>query len=326
VSLLLGWEYAQDVSGLCGPGGGCDQVRQSAYSELLGIPMPIFGAVLFAMLIGVTAAGPRAGRLLVLVAAAGAVGGIALIAVQLFVIEAMCPVCLVADVAAIVALPVALVAGGRVGFSGKARVTGAIASVAAGLLALVVGRAMSEPPPEPVAQSTIVDPLPEPIAREQKPGVVTIVEFLDFQCPHCRRLHAELSGVLEKQGEAVRVVRKHVPLDGHQYAMPAALCAICAEQQGKETAMADALFRADDISPAGCGKLAETLGVDRAALLACFDAESSIARIIADVEAAQASGVDGLPTFFIGNEKFSGFRPASALRDAIDRARQRQGL
>jgi protein-disulfide isomerase len=117
--------------------------------------------------------------------------------------------------------------------------------------------------------------------------VVTIVEFVDFQCPHCRRLHDELSDVLSSHGDRVRVVRKHVPLPNH--------------------AMAD-------------GAVARTLGLDMDAYRSCVTSPAVAERIEWDLAAAKDAGVRGLPTFFIGNERFEGYRSADELSAAIERS------
>src|SRR5215471_1852339 len=90
--------------------------------------------------------------------------------------------------------------------------------------------------------------LPAPIAAEMKrtpPGQATVVEYVDFECPFCRRLDAVLGPLVAKHPGRVRVVRKHVPLTKiHPHAESAARASVCAEAQGQGDAMADALFRA----------------------------------------------------------------------------------
>src|SRR5215471_12266119 len=90
--------------------------------------------------------------------------------------------------------------------------------------------------------------LPPPIAAEMQKtprGQATVVEYVDFECPFCRRLDDVLAPVLAKYPGRVRVVRKHVPLTKiHPHAEAAARASVCAEAQGQGDAMADALFRA----------------------------------------------------------------------------------
>ncbi|HEY0253462.1 MAG TPA: DsbA family protein, partial [Kofleriaceae bacterium] len=104
--------------------------------------------------------------------------------------------------------------------------------------------------------------VPEVIAREQKPGVATIVDFVDFECPFCRRFAPTLDAAIASATVPVRLVRKMTPLKIHPHAMTAALAWCCADAQGKGDAMAKALFEApvDKLTPEGCEQIAVDVG------------------------------------------------------------------
>ena len=53
-------------------------------------------------------------------------------------------------------------------------------------------------------------------------GLVTIVEFSEFQCPYCRRVEPALAELLQRFPNDVRIVFKHLPLGFHEHALPAA--------------------------------------------------------------------------------------------------------
>jgi protein-disulfide isomerase len=73
---------------------------------------------------------------------------------------------------------------------------------------------------------------------------VTIVEFSDFQCPFCRNAEPTIEAVLAANAADVRLVYKEFPLTSlHENAMPAALAADCANQQGKFWEMHDLLMK-----------------------------------------------------------------------------------
>ena len=81
--------------------------------------------------------------------------------------------------------------------------------------------------------------------RELGPvGAVTVVDFVDFECPFCRMTHAELEPILEAHRDRLRVVRRQVPLHMHPHALDAARAACCGERLGSGDAMASALFSA----------------------------------------------------------------------------------
>src|SRR5262249_42283463 len=111
-----------------------------------------------------------------------------------------------------------------------------------------------------------IPPVPDVIAQElQKTprGKVTVVDFVDYECPFCRMTHVALAPLLAANESRVRVVRKNVPLRMHPHAMDAARAACCGERLGKGDAMADALFTAptDELTVDGCEKIAAALGL-----------------------------------------------------------------
>lgn len=306
--------------GLCGSGGGCDRVRQCWLSRVGGVSWPMVGVVSFAAVLAMSLSTRPAVRRLLPWAGlvAGGVGG-ALIVLQKAVCGAFCPFCLVTDVAGITVGAAAWL-GRReasVQITVRRRWGLAGAAVLSVVGPLVFGFMHASPPVEPVR----VAALPEPIAREQRPGVTTIVEFADFECPFCRRQHEVLTQVLASYGSRVRFVRKHLPLSRiHPHAEAAARAACCAEEQGRGEPMADALFRAEDISAAGCEAIAARLGLDLTEYRACVNSPRVSARLERDRDDAARAGVRGLPTMFVGNERFEGVVAEDVLRASIDRA------
>jgi protein-disulfide isomerase len=156
-------------------------------------------------------------------------------------------------------------------------------------------------------------------------GKVTVLEFVDYQCPFCRQLDAELGPLLEEHAEHVRVVRKHVPLPRHRHARAAARASVCAEAQGKGHAMHTELMRASDLSQEGLNAIAEQVGLDLTAMAECIADSATDARIRADDAEYDATGGSGLPTIFIGRRKIVGFIDGAslerALTDALDEVR-----
>src|SRR5262249_53006916 len=181
----------------CAAGGGCDIVRQSAFAHLLGIPTPAFGVAFFAVAL-VLGLLPRR-RALVYFGAAGATAAVAFIAIQGIVIHAWCKFCLATDASAIVLCVLAVLDQDDVDpVTTSARASMAARAAVALAAPFGVHAAMPKPalPAQPLAEAP-APAFPDVVAREQRPGVVTVVEFVDFQCPYCRRLHAAL-------GEAIK--------------------------------------------------------------------------------------------------------------------------
>jgi protein-disulfide isomerase len=284
---------------------GCATVRESAWAHPLGIPMPVLGIAFFcaAIALGFVHV-PRPRRAL---AITGAVWAAALIAVQAFAIGTWCKLCLIADPAAI-GYAIAVLAG-----AGTLRLSAA-RGVAAGsaLVAAIAGLALwtAEPPVPPSPSSD----LPAFVQAAQVPGVTTVVEVADFECPYCRRLQTELTTALAQARVPVRVVRKMLPLRGHPHAMPAALAYCCADAQGKGDAMADALFAAppDALTPEGCEQLAAGVGCDLDRYRS--DLPAAQTRVAAEMAEVRAAGIHALPTLFIGDQRVEG---ATASVDAL---------
>jgi protein-disulfide isomerase len=320
ISGLLLYEYLSANPTLCGQGGGCDVVRESKWAWPLGVPMPVVGVVFFTALLVLSGVQGRRGRAALLgTAVVGGLGSVGFIVLQASVIHAWCKYCVVADAAALIAVGAALVAyrrpGGLPGAQGWLAIS-AVAAAAA-VAPFVVGSLAKR---QVHAEHVVQEELPAPVAREQKPGVATIVEYMDFECPVCRKLHLLLEDVLPKYGSKVRVVRKMFPLPMHRYAEQAARAWCCADDVGKGEAMASALMHAESLDVASCEKMAVDVGIDLDQFRECLVDERTAARVRSDVEEARNLGLRAVPTFWVGREKFVGLPDADLLRESIDRA------
>jgi predicted DsbA family dithiol-disulfide isomerase len=158
--------------------------------------------------------------------------------------------------------------------------------------------------------------------RKTPRGKVTVVDFVDFECPFCRMTHAELGPLLAERKDQVRVARKHVPLRMHAHAMDAARAACCGEKLGKGDEMAEALFTTEPsaLTPEGCADLAAKHGLDVARFGECMKDPETDARIHADGEAFRAAHGHGLPTLYIDGTKLEGAQERTVLTRALDAA------
>jgi protein-disulfide isomerase len=138
---------------------------------------------------------------------------------------------------------------------------------------------------------------------------ITIVEFSDFECPYCSRALPVIEEVLERYPNDVRLVFRHMPLDGiHARARPAAEASMCAGDQGQFWAYHDLLF-ADRraLSDEDLKRYAEELGLDVAAWEQCVSEGKFAAKVDSDVEAGRAIGVSGTPAFIINGVMMPAF-------------------
>jgi predicted DsbA family dithiol-disulfide isomerase len=136
---------------------------------------------------------------------------------------------------------------------------------------------------------------------------VTIVEFSDFECPFCNQVQSTLKQIMESYGRDVRLVFKHLPLDGHRNAFPAARAAYCAAEQDRFWQFHDALFSsAQDLSPPALQKIASDLGLGQERFQTCLNSEQSRAAILKDLEAAKLFRIDSTPSFIVNGKLIKG--------------------
>ena len=148
---------------------------------------------------------------------------------------------------------------------------------------------------------------------------VTIIEYSDFQCPYCGRVEPTLSSLLKDYGKDVSVSFKENPLPFHNNAMPAALAAEAARQQGKFWEMHDKMFASQqNLDRPALDKYAQEIGLNMGKFKEAMDKKSGEARIKADMAEAEKFGARGTPNFFINGRNFRGAQPIEAFKAVID--------
>jgi protein-disulfide isomerase len=148
---------------------------------------------------------------------------------------------------------------------------------------------------------------------------VTIVEFSDFQCPYCGRVVATLNQVSKDYGDDVSLSFRHLPLPFHNNAMPAAMAAEAAREQGKFWEMHDKLFAGQqNLDRPSLEKYAQEIGLNMTKFKESLDKEKGKARIQHDSDDAAKFGARGTPNFFINGRNFRGAQPLEAFKSVID--------
>jgi len=323
-STALFVDYTKPSPVFCAEGGGCDALKHTVFAHPLGLPLPIFGVAGFVVL-GALAfgRGPRVRKVNLILAGAGGVFGLGLLALQ-WLLGELCSYCTAVDTSVLV---LGLLAWNRMRREWDPPPGRLVTSGAAFALSLAVGVPL-------VWGKLHKTPIPEVIAEElaqTPPGKITVVDFVDFECPFCRLAQTTVGPLLASRKDQVRLVRKMVPLTRiHSHALAAAKAACCAEVLGKGDAMADALFAApvEALTTDGCAALAESLGLPLDRYRACLDDPATDARIEHDkheFERAAAKG-DGLPLMWIGPQKIMGAQEADTFARALSDAASGAGL
>lgn len=155
---------------------------------------------------------------------------------------------------------------------------------------------------------------------------VTVVEFLDFQCPGCANLEPTMQDLRAELGDEVRFVVRNFPLiDIHPNAVDAAVAAEAAADQDEYEPMHDALFASQsewtqlEDATDYFRDLADELGLDLDAYDAAVADPATEERVMADRADALELGLQGTPSIIVDGELIQ-LQQLSDVRDAIDAA------
>jgi len=150
---------------------------------------------------------------------------------------------------------------------------------------------------------------------------VTLVEFADYECPHCKRLQPVLRQVVDEFHNDVKVYFKHYPLPQHTNARLAAEAAVAAHKQGKFWTFQDKLWdKQDELSPAVIEKLAKDSGLDVAKFRQDLDTPAVKERVVKDRNEGQALGLQATPTVYIDGREYTDPKDTESLREWIKEA------
>jgi protein-disulfide isomerase len=149
---------------------------------------------------------------------------------------------------------------------------------------------------------------------------VTIVEFSDFECPYCKRVHSTLVQLLEEYKGKVKLAYRDFPLESiHPQAQRSAEAARCAQDQGKFWQYYDTLFKeSPKLSPGDLSRYAAQVGIDPAKFDACLKANTHKNTIQQDIDAGRRLGITGTPAFFVNGRPVSGAQPLETFASMID--------
>ena len=163
--------------------------------------------------------------------------------------------------------------------------------------------AAAKAPAAPAAAAATVrldDLAPNVIGAADAP--VSLVEFTDYQCPYCKRFHErswpELKRKYVDTGK-VRLVVRDLPLPFHGEALPAAIAARCAGEQGRFAVVHEGLISTPELSADAIGRIVAIAGVAAEPFAACIKGPAVRAAIDADTAVAGRLGVDGTPGFVV---------------------------
>ncbi len=157
---------------------------------------------------------------------------------------------------------------------------------------------------------------------------VTIVEFTDYECYHCGRMHSVLKQLEIKYRPRVRIIFKSFPIHAdcnpffrvmaHPHACEAAYATECAYRYGVFEEYADRLFAATRLDWGELLSMAEELGLDRDEFENCMSSEPIWNAVRKDAHDAHTLHLQGTPVIFVNGRKFEGYRSLKDMSLIVD--------
>ncbi len=146
---------------------------------------------------------------------------------------------------------------------------------------------------------------------------VQLVEFADFECPYCIKVHPELVKLKAEFGDRISLVYKNFPLPMHAHAQKAAEAARCAGAQNKFWEYHDKLFTSTQIDVPQLKTLASDLGLDMTKFNHCLESGQEAAAVQKDATEAHKIGLSATPSFFLNGHFFMGALKYEDLRQMV---------
>ncbi len=175
---------------------------------------------------------------------------------------------------------------------------------------------------EPIVADVEIGHLP---VKGDENAPVTIVEFSDFECPFCGQFYSNtLSQLVEEYVDTgkAKIYYRHLPLDFHPQARPAALASECANEQDSFWEYHDVLF--DNNATLGTAttdkyvEWATGLGLNEGQFRTCLESEKYAENVDGDSADAAAAQANGTPTFYINGQQLVGAQPFASFQAIID--------
>ena len=176
-----------------------------------------------------------------------------------------------------------------------------------------------QPPGEDMNKAYDI-PVGDSPVRGNKDAKITIVEFVDFQCPFCSRFYAFIPEIIKEYPNDVRFILKHFPLNFHPQAKPGAKAAMAAGEQGKYWEMVDALLGDNqDLSEDRFKAEAKKLGLDVNRFMKDYESKDAQWEDMINKDLTLAGTVDvrGTPTFYLNGKKTNA-RDLASFKIEID--------
>jgi protein-disulfide isomerase len=155
-----------------------------------------------------------------------------------------------------------------------------------------------------------------------------IMEFADYQCFQCKKMHFFLRQLVAENPQKVRLVHRHYPMDHkvnsivkqpfHLGSGALSLISISATSQGRFWEMNDVLYEIDrkngeiDVREA-----AQKAGIDYTALARGLKNKNNLLKLLTDIRQGQKLGITGTPAYLIGGKLYLAQIPPDVIKKAL---------
>ncbi len=170
---------------------------------------------------------------------------------------------------------------------------------------------------EPEAPTMTIDTLDYPSKGDKKSNI-TVIEFADYQCPHCKHAFDEMKTIWPKIAKKVQFYFLDFPINPSGISRKVAIGAQCAQQQNKFWEFHEMAFeKQKDLSNDSAVAFAKDLKLDEIKFKECFDNPATAQIIDKAQKIGTDSGVKGTPAVFVNGKKLM---ITSSFEDAIMQA------
>jgi protein-disulfide isomerase len=152
-----------------------------------------------------------------------------------------------------------------------------------------------------------------------KDAKVTVLHYVDYQCPFCERAAPTMKRLHEAYPNDVRVVFKMHALPMHAQAQIAAEAALAAHAQGKFLEMHEKLFQSrPKLSRERILELAQEIGLDVPRFTRELDEHLYAAAVAKEGAEVETIGATGTPASFVNGRYVSGSKPFDFFKTLVD--------
>ena len=171
--------------------------------------------------------------------------------------------------------------------------------------------------------------------NREVPGAGTATLYTDYQCPYCAKAEPKFEEAAKKLDGVLNVTVRHMPLNMHVNAVPAALAVEAAEAQGKHLEMANKLFATQndwkgikerDKLRTLFNDYAKELGLNTEDFDKALVASDTVKPIQRDYDHAIKIGVKGTPTFVVNDKVVEGLDSSSSVDDLVSTFKREAGV